>query len=130
MDMNEPPAVAPAPGRYSAIAIIRDVAILWGLTFARGLIIGILRIGGADPTARMVVIGLSNLLFAIIGFTISGCLTGGNRWRHLFIVAVIVWLSSLVNLVFGIHLAQWIIALPMTLIMMGIGGAISYAIRR
>jgi len=108
-------------------AVARDVAIIWVLTFAGGVIAGV---AGGDPSQRMIAIAVSNILFSIIGFIIVGCLVGGRRWKHLFVVTFILWVTSLVNILFGVGLGQWLFALPLTLILMGIGGGISYIFRR
>ena len=111
------------------VAIIRDIALLWVLTLAGGFIAGFAS-AGSDLSRRAMAIAISNVLFSIIGFVVVGCLVGGRRWKHLLVVTVILWLTSLINLIFGIGLRQWLISLPVLLILMGIGGGISYLFRR
>jgi len=70
---------------------------------------------------------VSNLVFGVIGFTISGCLVRVERFKHLTIVAVGVWLAGLVNVVFmGFPIGQWVAGIFLAFLMMGIGGAVSF----
>ena len=79
----------------------------------------------------MAVLGIANLLMGSIGFAIVGCLAPGPRWRHLTIVAIGLWLTSIVNVIaFGFPLIQWLFAIVGTFLMMGIGGALSYLFKR
>lgn len=68
-------------------AVIRDVIILWIFTGIGGFIIGIVASGSEIP---MVAIGVSNIIFGVVGFCVSGCIARDNRWKHLVIVAVFV----------------------------------------
>lgn len=111
--------------KLSIAAVIRDVGVLLLLTAIGGFIIGIAR-PVADIEDLTVALAVSNVLLGTIGYTISGSRTSGKRWRHLIIVAVGLWLSSLMNLMFGLGILQWIAAIPMILVIMGVGGAISY----
>ncbi len=65
--------------------VVRDVFIIYCLTFIGGLIVGISV--GPGPNRIMALI-LSNLLLEIVGFTISGCIVKINRFKHLLIVAI------------------------------------------
>lgn len=105
-------------------AILRDVSIIWGLTAIGGLIIGLATAGRGFP---VLAIAISNILLGTIGFVISGCITKLDRFRHLFNVAIGVWLTSLVNVFFlNFTLGQWFMSLIHILMMMGIGGGISF----
>lgn len=115
----------PSHMQLSIPAVIRDVGVLVLLTGIGGFIIGFAR-PGADIEDLTAAIAVSNMLLGTIGFTISGSHTSGKRWRHLFIVAVGLWLSSLMNLMLGLSILHWIAAIPVILVMMGVGGAISY----
>ena len=112
--------------------IIRDVIILWVLTGIGGFAAG-LATGGPQRDAQQFIIAVaaSNLLLGTVGFTVVGCLAPPNRWRHLAFVALGVWITSLINVVFfGVGLAQWIGSAIFMAIVMGIGGAISYLFKR
>ena len=111
-------------------AIMRDVGILWGLTLAGGILVGASGIRRSDPSLFRIVDEVSGVLFCTIGFTIVGCLVGGRRWKHLFTVTIVVWVTSLVNIFFGVTLLHWLFQLEFLLIFMGIGGAVSYVFRR
>ena len=76
-----------------------------------GFVIGVASAEVSQNDLRfMIALGLSNILLGIVGFTIAGCLAPpGNRWRHLSLVAVGVWLSGLINVAFfGVTIPRWI----------------------
>ena len=105
-------------------ALIRDAIIVLILTFLGGFVIGIASAGRA---MAMEVIGISNMIFMIVGFTVSGCIAKVNRFRHLLHVAVAVWLLSVFNVLFyAIGLGQWLLSIVAIVIAMLIGGGVSY----
>jgi hypothetical protein len=105
-------------------AIIRDVVIIWLLTGIGSFIIGIATIGSKMP---MVAIALSNIILGVIGFCISGCIIKDNRWKHLIIVAVFVWLTSLFNIIFlQASFSNWLFSIIIIFIMMAVGGGLSF----
>lgn len=109
--------------------IIRDVAIVVGLTFIGGLIIGLA--GPATPQRKVLAIVISNLSLGTLGFVISGCLAVGDRWRHLAYVALGVWLFGLVNVIFmGFSVIQWVLSIIAVTLMTAVGGALSYIFRK
>lgn len=104
-------------------AIIRDVIIIWILTALAGFVVGIT---GAEGDQFVLGIALANLIFGTVGFCISGCLAKCNRWKHLNMVAVGVWLVSLMNIVImRITISSWFFGIIFIYIMMGIGGGLS-----
>jgi hypothetical protein len=123
------------PAPLNPLIILRDVAIVWGLTFLGGFVIGFAAgfTGAAQDPARMLIfreVGIVlNAVLAVTGFVIVGCLKGGNRWQHLCIVALLAWASGLLNLLFGETPVQWMLGLPFVFIYMAVGGGISYLIR-
>ena len=110
-------------------ALARDVAILWALTLMGGFVAGVAGAGPGTPRFVMTML-VSNTIFSIVGFIISGCLVGGRRWKHLFAVAIVVWLTGLINLLFGVTFIQWLFGIVALLIFMAIGGGISYLFRK
>lgn len=109
--------------------VLRDVGIIWGLTLFIGFVVGFtMGLVGTRPSAAY--LGFANLVFVVIGFVIAGCLTPSYRLRHLSIVALLVWLTSLLNVALGlVTLAQWIAAAVFIAIMMALGYGISLIIR-
>ncbi|MCX6544005.1 MAG: hypothetical protein NTV05_06270 [Acidobacteria bacterium] len=106
------------------LAVVRDVVIIYALTFLGGFVVGVA--GGQGPRGA-VAIGLSNVLFGIVGFTISGCLARVKRWRHLTAVATVVWLASGANIFFGAGtVLTWILGIMPTGVVMAIGGGLSH----
>jgi len=109
--------------------IIRDVAIIFLLTFIGGFVIGFA--GGGRTPRTMAAVAISNMSLGTVGFTISGCLAVGKRWNHLAFVALGVWLIGLMNIeIAGISFWQWVFSSIFVAIMMGLGGALSYAFKR
>jgi uncharacterized protein YacL len=122
--------VSPVYITASRAAVIRDVGVLLLLTALGGVIIATAK-PGTNFEENIAAMALSNMIFGTIGFTISGSRITGNRWRHLFIVAVVLWLVSLLNvLLLGVDIITWFYAIPSILVMMGIGGALSYRFNR
>ncbi len=109
------------------LTVGRDGVIIILLTFIGGFVIGL--VGLYDQPLHILAIAVSNLVFSIIGFTISGCLAKVERFKHLFKVTVLVWLFSLINVVLGFaSITQWIFSILFILVAMGIGGGISFLI--
>jgi hypothetical protein len=128
---NPPPSPPAAPlqqqttQRVRLGSIIRDVLIILALTF-----IGLFVVALAGYRSDLAV-GTSNLLFGTVGFAISGCLAVGSRWRHLFYVAIGVWLVSLTRELFvGFDIVLWLCTVIFVALMMGLGGAVSFIFRK
>jgi hypothetical protein len=103
---------------------------LVGLTFLAGFVIGLTQSPSASPTQMLVLIGLSNIICVTLGFIIVAVRTNRQRLKHLAIVAFILWIISAFNLLMAeIVLAQWLIALPLLMILMLIGFGISCLIK-
>jgi hypothetical protein len=115
--------------------IIRNAVIVLGLTLIGGIIIGITiaasgrTLRSPDGTLPLIAIGSANVILSTLGFFICGCLTRRERWKYLSYTVIAVWLCSLINLPFlGISAASilnWIMALPLTFLLMLIGGGLS-----
>jgi hypothetical protein len=106
------------------MGVVRDVFLIYCLIFIGGLVVGFFL--GPGPTRIMTLI-ISSLFLEIVGFTISGCLIKINRFKHLFIVAIGVWIVNLSNIVLGMStFTFWLISLLTILVMMLIGGGLSF----
>lgn len=108
------------------IAVARDVSIVFGLVLVSSFVAAqLLQAQGEEVTA--LVIGLSNIFWGTVGFAISGCLVKVQRFKHLFIVAIGLWLVSFVNVAMGLTRVQvWVAGFLLILLMMGLGGGLSY----
>jgi len=130
-----PPPVAqpPSPAKPGLRVgpIVRDVVIVWVLTAMGGFVAGVAT-GGPQRDAQrfMLALMVSNLLLGTVAFTIAGCLAPPARWRHLGLVALGAWITSLINLLFGVTIVQWIGGAVFMAFIMGLGGAVSYAFKR
>ena len=117
--------------RIRPLIVLRDAGILFGLTFVGGVIVGTTFPIFAHVSAPPIAVGISNILCSIIGFIVAGLLTVDGRWKHLWLVVLIYWLGSLVNVFFlGITVVQWILAGLVIVITMGIGGGVSALFRK
>ncbi len=109
-------------------AVIRDVGIIWLLTAAAGFIVGVATSPDEEATAA---VAFGNIIFGTIGFVISGSRVHGDRWKHLFAVAIALWLSGIINIfLLGMGFGYWIVSLFLILLMMATGGGISYVFNR
>jgi hypothetical protein len=108
------------------IAVVRDVSIVVGLVLVSSFAAAqLIQATGEEVTA--LVIGLSNFFWGTVGFTISGCLAKMQRFKHLLIVAIGLWLVSFVNVAMGLTPVQmWAAGFLLILVMMGLGGGLSY----
>lgn len=112
--------------------VVRDVIIVWILTAIGGFIVGfaVTVVTGGPPKhtpGYTLAIATSNFLLGAVAFTIVGCLTPTARWRHLAIVAVVAWLTSLINVVlWGTRISQWVDGIIFMAVIMGTGGGLSY----
>ena len=111
--------------------VLRDVIIVTVLSCLGGFIVGFASTSGHNSPLYIYSLALSNSLFCIIGFTISGCLAVGNRWRHLAIVAAIIWAVSIFSVIFfGFTIIQWAASAIAIAIFALIGGGISLLFKR
>ena len=103
--------------------VVRDITIVTILFMVGGFIVGYATRGIYTKDSLFV----ACFLMGILGFFICGCLTIENRWKHLFIVALGVWLInccySLAFLPFSV--LAWVLNIATILIPMVIGGALS-----
>jgi hypothetical protein len=110
--------------------VLRDVIIITLLSCLGGFIVGF---ASTDHNSPLYIysLALSNSLFCIIGFAISGCLAVENRWRHLAIVAAIVWAVSIFNVIFfEFTIIKWIASAIAVAIFALIGGGFSLLFKR
>jgi hypothetical protein len=110
--------------------IIRDVLIIWVLTSLGGFFVG-LGAGAAHIKPPIEAIGLANIICGTIGFGLIGCLTPHNRLKHLLIIGALTWITSVVNVIFfGVIILYWFLGLISILLMLLVGGGLSYLIRK
>lgn len=108
--------------------VLRDVGIVVLFSFLGGLVVGL---AGTDPQRTVIAIGASNVLFGIVAFTIVGCLTPTDRFRHLAVVAIVAWLVAALNVVFfGVPAGLWMAGILVVFLTALIGGGISLLIVR
>ncbi|MFM8540264.1 MAG: hypothetical protein ACKOBZ_02120 [Nitrospira sp.] len=107
-------------------AIVRDVSIVFGLVLVSSLTTSVI-VQSMGGEVTPLVIGLSNIFWGTVGFVISGCLIVIQRFKHLFLVAIGLWLVSFVNVLAEMtQPTVWAAGLLLILLMMGLGGSLSY----
>jgi uncharacterized membrane protein (GlpM family) len=109
--------------------IIQGVVLVYAFTFIGGFVIGV-TVGNSDLPPQQVVLALmvSNFIFSIVGFCITGILVKTERFKTLLVVALICWLLSALNMLFVPTFGplQWVFSSVFLLVTMGIGGGLSY----
>ena len=110
--------------------IVVDIMIIFGLTFIGGFVVAVVA-SSYENGVPVLALAVSSLVMASLGFFVSGLRAPpGNRWPHLLWVALGVWLTGLVNVLFGVSIAAWAVSILFVAAAMGIGGAISAGVRR
>jgi hypothetical protein len=99
------------------------VAIVVLFSVLGGFVVGL---AGTDSQRTVIALGISNILFGIVAFTIVGCLTPSHRFKHLAVVAAVAWLLSVLNvLFFGVPVVAWLSSIVVAVVVTAIGGGIS-----
>lgn len=106
--------------------VARDVLIVSALLFIGGFVIGVAGGSMNDATGR-IAMGISNIIFSVLGFCIVGAMKKKDRFKHLTVVALGLWLFSLTNIFFfNVSFMSWIFSIFIIFISMGVGGALSF----
>jgi LytS/YehU family sensor histidine kinase len=71
--------------------VVRDVVIVTVFLSIGGFIVGFATQGMFTNES----LAVACLLQGTLGFCLCGCLTIENRWKHLFVVALGVWLANM-----------------------------------
>ncbi len=103
--------------------VLRDAAIVYGLTFAAALGTALLGVNlQSNPSTAY----MTNLLAGVLGFTVAGICRTRNRTEHLAWVAATVWVFNLPNIALGIQTSTSWIRSGLTLILMAtLGGTLA-----
>lgn len=104
--------------------------IVFALTVLGGFIVGFVGsfMGAATPIYAL---AISNLIAASAGFAYSAYKVHEKRWAHLGAVALILWLMSLINPIFGFStFGEWILSLIAIVIFMAVGGGVGTLIAK
>jgi hypothetical protein len=113
--------------------IILGVVLVYVFTFLGGFVIGVaVGSSGLPPPQAMLALMVSNFVFCIIAFCITGALVKTERFKTLSVVALVCWLLSALNMLFvpGFGPVQWVFSSVFMLVTMGIGGGLSYLFAR
>jgi hypothetical protein len=87
-------------------AIMRGVAIVYGVTFVSGLV---LAFGGISPQTDHIIYPLLALLTDAVGVAIALRVAETTRWSHLAALGVGVWLLSGTSVLFDVQtLTGWL----------------------
>jgi hypothetical protein len=108
--------------------VVRDAAFIAALVVLGGLVVSML-FGGGRGALPMPHVALSNLLLGTLGFLICGRRVRAFRGRHLFTVALIVWLVSIVSVpLLGITIGQWLASALAIFVACLVGGGLAAAL--
>src|SRR5262245_8772211 len=128
--------------KLRVVEILRDVAIIVATSFIATLFFGaiaafFLNFAASMPRALSIVSFLGfaatiamAIISPMIGFAISGALVGGKRWKHLWVVAAVLWLLSLFRYSLEEATAAALLSLPIIVLSTIFGGRLSYLLRR
>ncbi len=104
--------------------VLRDVAFIYLATFWAGFLIAFFWPSsfGINNLIRFVAMGL-----CIIGFTISGAIAKTERFKHLFMVALGVWILGLIDVCFfALPIKTWLLQFFYMMAYMATGGFLSF----
>lgn len=105
--------------------IVRDVAFIAVLVVIGGLVVSLVT-GGGRGAVPMPHAAVSNLLLGTLGFLLCSRRTPAFRGRHLFLVAALVWLVSIVNVpLLGITIGQWLASALAIFVACLVGGGLA-----
>jgi hypothetical protein len=108
--------------------VIRDAVGIALLVGVGGLLVANFS-GGGTGGIPMPHVAVSNFVLALIGFVIAGAMTREFRGRHLFLVALGVWLLGFSSvLLLGITARQWLVSALAIFVACLFGGAIASAL--
>lgn len=125
--------------------ILRNAAIVIGLTFVGGLVVTIISALLWKVFPSHTLIAVTDLICETLGFFISGSLTRSQRWKYLCLTVIPVWVSDLIRLTFAFQIltrirgseaaltfaiTNGILTLPQTFILMLVGGGLSFLLVR
>ena len=112
--------------RIKWLHVVRDVIIVTIFLVIGGFIVG--STGIISKRAMLV----SSFFLGTLGFCLCGCLTIENRWKHLFIVALGVWLINCLPLLptLPFSVLAWLLNVSVIFVPMVIGGAASSVLAR
>ena len=109
------------------LRVVRDVVIVTIFLAIGGFIVG----STAGIVTKQVMV-VPSLLLGTLGFCLCGCLTIENRWKHLFIVALGVWLLNCLSQVSSLPFSvlAWVFNVAIIFVPMLIGSTLSLALAR
>ncbi len=108
--------------------VVRDVLIITGIFFVSGFLEGLSGVVTKQETPLSSLLDLNGTL----GFCLCGCLTIENRWKHLLVVALGVWLINCSYQLFFLPFTvlAWVLNVAIIFVPMLIGGALSSLLAR
>lgn len=106
-----------------AKVVLRDAALVYGLTFAAGLGMAVVGVNlESDPSTTYT----ANLLSGALGFSVAGIRMARYRTEHLAWVAATVWIFNLAHIALGIQAsASWIRSGFTLILMAALGGIVA-----
>lgn len=102
-------------------AVISQAAILWIVSIILAFLV-------SWVIKSSIALAVVNFIVLVTGFTLIHYFTEENRLQHCIHVAVVCWLTSIINVVFGVPFISWLLGVFVIPVLMIIGIAISYLI--
>jgi hypothetical protein len=103
-------------------AVISQTAIIWIVSIILGFLV-------SWVIKSLMALAVINVIVLVTGFTLIHYFTEENRLQHCIHVAVACWLTSIINVVFGVPFISWLLGVFVIPVLMIIGMSISYLIR-
>jgi hypothetical protein len=115
------------PKKVKWFHVIRDVIILTVFIFIGGAIAGL---ASAPRLPSPIAMYVGTLLMTTLGFLLCGYLTTENKWKHLFVVAVLFWLTNYLPslLLKPFNVIAWALTIAPVFVALLVGGGLSSVI--
>jgi hypothetical protein len=107
-------------------ALLRDIAIVYGLTALGGFLAYLATAPTPDPRIQTA----ASVLFGALGFAVAAWLTRDGRLLHLIVVSIGMWVVSALNILLGIPFLAWLLSIVGILPVMFLGLGLALLIER
>lgn len=108
--------------------LLRDTIIVWLICYFGGALAVYAAHGDMDKRNEYLFVASKAVPF--LAFFLVGCLEPGPRMKRLALVCVLYWVAWLLVIGPTATFRSWLCALPILLVLMLLGGGLSYVVRR
>ena len=125
---GQPPSGSAVRRRYRTGTAIRDAGLVFAASTVAGFVLGLTTPDSPDLIA---ILATTGLVIQLAGFTVAGILAGADRWRHLLVMGLVVWVLNLVNVAIGYNdLGTWFLSVIVQALVIGLTGLIATFVHR